>query len=421
MEVVDHATNYDAKSCILILGAKDQTDGSLNLSEEQNKLLYHAQGGLLTNSIGSNASSSSTTMTTASPWTPAMPSHRKGWGRRNIISARTAWAKLRLMEESENSNSKITLPSAATTTTPSLEKSPLLPAKTSSPNFGNGTSEWYNEDKAEHDEALALISEGAQLYIRRILEGAIGAARQRLNLDGVRLWHRQHAAVAAANAATSAAAAAASLKGGSSAPTPDVAGVGAGITVGTNSGGAAASSLIAATTGVGATGGVGQTLTPPPPVEVPQPPLLLRLGCDVSRQYALTEGNAAKVCQRMEEALMRGGGGDVKNDSSDRSGGTKSKNNNSESSNLANPETLQHATSMADLSRRPNLPSASANADYHAKRRFEVYGGKNSGLPPFGRVPKKVKITPRDVQLCLAEDPSLARFHSKRRLASVFM
>jgi len=244
------------------------------------------------------------------------------------------------------------------------------------------------------------------------LEGAIGAARQRLNLDGVRLWHRQHAAVAAANAATVAAAnaAAADVKGGGSVSIPVVG------AANTNSGSTAANNLLTT-----ASGSVSQTPTPPPPVGVPQPPLLLRLGCDVSRQYALTDGNAAKVCQRMEEALVRAGGGGVKNDSSNQSGSTNIDNNNSKSSNLANPETLQHATSMADLSRCPKLPLASANADYHAKRQFEVYGGKDSGLPPFGRVPKKVKITPRDVQFCLAEDPSLARFHSKRQLASVFM
>ncbi|KAL3786438.1 hypothetical protein HJC23_011019 [Cyclotella cryptica] len=45
------------------------------------------------------------------------------------------------------------------------------------------------------------------------------------------------------------------------------------------------------------------------------------------------------------------------------------------------------AMSMADLSRKPPLKPAVVNADIHAKRKFEIYGGKHSGEPPLGRVP----------------------------------
>jgi len=418
MELVDHATNYDAKSCVMLLGPKhqiefqdDTNNGSsssssssslLKLSEEQNNLLH--SGGLL----GTNHHGQKPPPSGSSHWTPSLPPHRKGWGQRNIVSARVAWAKLRLMERKESDGKAITLPGGGGGGGTATNKGPL-PSKTlsssttndqnssnalntdrpqkqqpqpqqrpaSSPDFGKNTTEWFNEEKAEHDEALALISEGTQLYIRKILEGAISAARHRLNLDGVRLWHQQHAAAAAANLGN-----AASTTGGSSAAAG-------------NNGSAGARSVQST-----------------PSKEVPQPPLLLRLGCDVSRQYALTQGNAAKVCQRMEEALLRSGTSTGGNDPNDGGDGRSS---------LADAETLYQATSMAELSQLPTLPSASKNADYHAKRRFEVYGGKDSGLPPFGRLPKKVRITPRDVQFCLSEDSSLARLHSKRRVARVFM
>jgi hypothetical protein len=58
---------------------------------------------------------------------------------------------------------------------------------------GRATSSWVNEDVAARDDlTLAVLSEGAQLYLKSVLEKALHAARQRQNLDALRLWHVQH-------------------------------------------------------------------------------------------------------------------------------------------------------------------------------------------------------------------------------------
>merc|ERR1719354_666509 len=72
----------------------------------------------------------------------------------------------------------------------------------------------------------------------------MNSASKRLNLDGIRLWHQQHAAKEAKMKAL-------------------------------------------------------------PGKKVIDPPLHLRLGCDTKRQYSLVQGNAAKTYQRLEEALSR--------------------------------------------------------------------------------------------------------------------
>jgi hypothetical protein len=166
---------------------------------------------------------------------------------------------------------------------------------------------WFNDEKVEDDATLWLLSEGTEMYLKSIVEKAITAARQRENLDGIRLWHLQH----------------------------------------------------------------GPT----------KPPMSLRLGCDVKRQVAQVAGNAAKTVQRMEEALKR-----------QTNVPTKAR-------DLTNDETLYQATSMSDLALRPKLASATEQADLNAKRSFQVFGGKESGGAPFGRVPKRPKITVGDLKL----------------------
>ena len=64
------------------------------------------------------------------------------------------------------------------------------------------------------------------------------------------------------------------------------------------------------------------------------PPLSLRLGCDVPRQVARTEANAALTCKRMEEALER------QNDLPARK-------------RVLDDETLEEATSMSEIALRP--------------------------------------------------------------------
>lgn len=167
---------------------------------------------------------------------------------------------------------------------------------------------WYNEEEAEHDATLGVLSEGLQIYLRSVLEKAIHCARQRHNVDGIRLWHQQCVAY----------------------------------------------------------------------VKKEETPLSLRLGCDVRRQFAQMTGNAAMTSKRMEQALER--------------------------QSLACQErritedTIQHSTSMGDLSLKPPLLRGADQADYHGKRSFEIYGGKESiGEPPLGRVPKQAKVEVGDL------------------------
>jgi hypothetical protein len=105
---------------------------------------------------------------------------------------------------------------------------------------------WYNEDVAEQDPVLAAISEAAELYIKSVLEKAVFCGRQRLQLDGIRIWYEN---ARYANDVKD--------QGGGDDP------------------------------------------------QRPAPPLGLVLGCDVTRQVARAAGNAALTCKRMEEALAR--------------------------------------------------------------------------------------------------------------------
>eukprot|EP00956_Cyclotella_meneghiniana_P012337 scaffold17533_cov53-Cyclotella_meneghiniana.AAC.2 len=134
------------------------------------------------------------------------------------------------------------------------------------------------------------------------------------------------------------------------------------------------------------------------------PPALIRLGCDVRRQVALAEGNAAKIYQRMEEAISR------QNNSYDM-----------ESTSLDPDAMIVESTSMADLSRKPPLKSAVTHADAVAKRKFEVYGGKYSNNPPFGRVPKQARVTLQDMDIGLMGNRSATnRARKMNMMASLF-
>lgn len=260
MEMVHHAVNFDWTTAGLALGA----DSLTQLPQEQQDLLLN-------------------TAQIKAPVATVFPC--PGWGDRNVVSVRTAWARVHLHEVTLKKNNL----AALTTTTEAT----------------NSTANWKNEATAELQEpVLAALSEGVQQYLTTVLEKALHCARQRYNVDGIRLWHQQ---------------------------------------------------LTAAD-------------------EKEPNPLSLRLGSDVSRQWAQAQGNAAMTVKRMEEALERQSGVP----SYERELTT---------------ETISNSTSMAELSLRPALSSKAIDAvDYHAKRSFEIYGGKEAGEPSLGRVPKRGKI-----------------------------
>ena len=342
-EMLDHVVDYDVKSCAVILGSDSKRKAEVSISEEQNKMLYHDFGitkigprkGLYGGQVNDKEVSKSNP---SAPTSSLLPSYLKGWDERNIVSSRAAWSKLRLMEEESLSLVEQDMllpsglglkPSSQMNVVKVQSNDSVQPVEEATALTKQKKTDWFNEGKAEEDKALALISEATQQYIKTILEGAMNSANQRLNLDGIRLWHQQHAIKEAQMKATT---------------------------------------------------------------DKPKdPPLHLRLGCDTRRQYSLVQGNAAKTYQRLEEALSR------------------------QPQKELNTESMYNATSMAELSKIPKLSGAAAKASYNAKRIFEIHGGKESGDPPLGRVPKKARIMIRDFRHCLNE-PSFAM--SRKRVAS---
>ena len=333
MEMLHHVVDYDVSSIGLILGNlngnKHKED--IDISEEQRKLLYDDFGitkikprrGLYGGDKSRIASPTSVAPEKEDEGDSSskLPLYIQGWDKRNIVSARIAWAKLRLMEdeleEMEKTSSKLPLPKESNQK-PTEVKS--TDEKDSTPDVSDGS--WFNDEMAEQDETLALISEATQYYIRTALEGAMNLAKKRANIEGIRLMNQQHLLVAEKQKN--------------------------------------------------------------PTTENRKPPLMLRLGCDTRRQYSMVQGNAAKTSQRFEEALER-----------------------QEDMKPMNRESMCNASSMAELSAIPRLPSAAKKAEVNAKRMFEVHGGKHATEPPLGRVPKKMKITAKDFSSCINQ-PSFA-------------
>jgi hypothetical protein len=282
MEMVDHAVTFDWTTAGLMMGQELHAQ----LSEEQNNVLYSRDNN---NFIQIDA-----------PVGQAFPV--RGWGRRNVVSARAVWAKVRLPEMAESSglsvaNGFVCLPEPGA-------------YSRSAPLQRTGLNTWHNEDVAEDDVVLATLSQGAEIFLRSILEKAVYCARQRQNVDGIRLWHQQ---------------------------------------------------LVPSKTSA----------------------FTLRLGCDVSRQVARTAGNAALTVKRMEEALERQEGVPTR-------------------ARVLNNETLASAHSMSDLALRPKLLNGAKDAEYAAKRSFEVYGGRDASEPVFGRVPKQARLEVVDFQMAMS-------------------
>lgn len=213
-ELLDHAMNMkDWQSTPLVLGQKTRA----MVSEEQKQLLYRPPQ-----------------PSAAKPQSDVFSFPRPGWGQENILSVRNAWAKIRLREKKFYGSTGSTL----VVPTPSGEKKAMH------------VTSWFNEDVNEEDGVLAALSEGTQAYIKSILEKAIYCARQRQNIDGIRLWHSQV--------------------------------------------------INATSSSKNATSGNGNDNS-----KEDEPSLTLRLGCDVQRQVARGAANAALVNKRMEEALER--------------------------------------------------------------------------------------------------------------------
>mmetsp|Transcript_15379 Transcript_15379/g.35203 ORF Transcript_15379/g.35203 Transcript_15379/m.35203 type:complete len:882 (+) Transcript_15379:57-2702(+) len=302
MKFVDHAANLDDWAATgLLLGHKS----SLSLSEEQKHLLY-----------GDGVTKGPDGKKKPAPLPPNITAEafpRPGWGKKNALSSRSVWAKVRLREREKLKVMNESVPeNIEKLTTPSGETIPV--------------TTWFNEDVAEEDKTLAVVSEATQIFLRDILKKAVHCARQRQNVDGIRLWHQQMTHKPTLNRSSST----------------------------SNNNGDNSNS------------------------NNNKKPLSLRLGCDVRRQVAQAQGNAAMTVKRLEEALERQ---DIP-----------------KASRTLNQETMSQMTSMADAASRPRLNRAVEAAELDSKRSFAVYGGMNATDPPLGRLAKKAKIQVTDFQ-----------------------
>ena len=182
MEYLDHAVRYDQASAAVLLSREYKDD--IDLSAEQKKLLFGDD-----NSLGkvkrlpaAEAAAEAAAAAAAAGGEKAeveAPAPFRGWSKRNVVSARSAWAKVRLPENNILAN-------------PTSER-PALPGEMPAQAGPIETKfEWFNEAKTEDDETLTLLSEATEMYLRSILEGSINVARQRQNIDGIRLWYQQH-------------------------------------------------------------------------------------------------------------------------------------------------------------------------------------------------------------------------------------
>ena len=372
MELIDHAVDYDWPSVGQLLGAKSD----LKLTEEEHLLLY---GDLPEPSAKTKRRTSISKTSGKTPQGQDVSVKiegqldkkvnrevRPGWGRSNVLSARSAWARVRLRElkirkRAASNPSPIVAggllslsTSVARDQQPSTSAAaiPIVDAATSATSATKPEIEgyWVNEETAEQDAALSLLSAGCQIYLKGVLQKTIQCARQRQNLDGIRLWHQQYT-----------------------------------FSKGTST----TSSNINST-----------PLNLSKDDKSKKPPLSLRLGCDVSRQVAQAQGNAAMTVKRMEEALERQTGIPMR-------------------ARELNNDTLQEATSMGDLSWRPLLKEGAEKAEYQAKRSFEVFGGKEAKDPPLGRVPKKAKLQVED--LLMGSELSIVGPYHKAYTASSFI
>lgn len=401
LEMIDHATLIDVKNLPSIFTSK-AFKMDVSLVEEQKILLYgdaDAQARVKNVAMAATMALDATLDVEArgtyfkevgvSPLPMTIPAMYDGWGTRNVVSVRNAWAKIRLPErESQLAEMKIVeeervmrqRPMFPQTTLPISDEVTSI-VKNAQDLLGedemkidtemassfhlkeedvfsveNDTTNhaWFNEVRAEQDPTLLLLSESTERYLKSTIEAAICKARLRLNLQGVRLWHtlQTHAVVAAA-AATAAT---------TTTTTPS------------NSNEINPTAATAAAVPIVADNNV--ELLPPPPAA------LIRLGCDVRRQVALSQGNAAKVYQRMEEAITR-----RIEDYPPR----------------YNPNDIDQmwsqSTSMGELSTKPYLKNAASTADADAKRKFAVFCGADATDPPFGRVPMEVKVILQDIDV----------------------
>ena len=216
---VDHAVMLDVKSVpniltksmdvklaeeqrILLYGDdKDQSERVKNIAKVANKRVMTSQ--FKTNQFKQVG------MSVSLPYD--LPPELRGWGDHNVLTVRNAWAAVRLPEshlarvEKKKKEQSEKAAAAAQSKSSGEAPSPAADGDKSSTatSSRNSKSEyyqslkdddknhvWYNEVRAQSDPALAVLSAATEMYLKTTIEQAIGKARLRQNLDGIRLWHK---------------------------------------------------------------------------------------------------------------------------------------------------------------------------------------------------------------------------------------
>ena len=347
---VDHAFLIDAKSIPNILSKDHRLD--LNLDEEQRILLYGDQRqrekvraitDAAVNVLSAGMVDETLTEAGITPLPWRLPAVYEGWGERNLVSVRTAWSKIRLPESE----------------------------------LQHMESEQREAEKLQRVKSIVETEADVQTSAER-LKPIEGLATTRLEDDTTNhFWHNEIRAEQDPTLALLSEATEVYLKEAIEKAI-------------------CKARLRQNLDGVRLWHTLHSFHADPSSTNGKQPHALIRLGCDVRRQVALADGNAAKIYQRMEEAIGR--------------------DNDTFHFKPEDPEKMVlEATSMADLSRKPPLKSAAFDADSEAKRRFDVFAGKDIQEPPFGRVPKKAKVILTDLSVeALANQTPVIR--ARRRL-----
>jgi len=331
MEEVDHAVSYDWTTAMNLLSKENLTD--LDLQEEQMKLLHNFVG-VGQNLLQKRLMPSGVGPSSSSPDTsPAVAT--ESWSKRNIISSRTAWALIRLPEQEANMrpdpSSHLSKASPLNMAAPTRLNSKESSALLAEPSSAASYSSRVNDDKWYNEEK----AEATDPTLFLISEATQSYVRNILEKAVTASRRRCNLAGMRLWHAQHTYAA---------------------------------------------------KRTPPP--------LALRLGCNVRRQIALANGTAAKISERLEEALAR------RHNSRKR----KYEDDSDEESLLA--VTFQEASSMGDLSKRlftkNDAEEKRIEAANHAAHFFAEYGGKFAGEPPFGKVPtENISLTLSDIMSCV--------------------
>ena len=186
--MLEQNVRYDPFSAAKLLSRENLAE-RLNLDREQKILLYGITSFTSRQSklrIPRRTCDEVPNKTNANVLQPVL---FKGWDQRNIVNTRIAYSKVhcssRAKQQPENKRIQDEDENAHVMKADEENHCDTI--------FGSvDQQEWINEEVAENNPMLTLISEAVQLFTKRILEKAVTFSRKKQNLDAIRLWHLHH-------------------------------------------------------------------------------------------------------------------------------------------------------------------------------------------------------------------------------------